>query len=203
MTSISLFALALCCAWASGINVYAVLLVLGLCAEFNGLYLPAELDGLTSPLMILFFGFMYCVEFVADKIPGVDSLWDLLHTFIRIPLAVFLVGALIDEQYPDWQLVAQCLAALVALCAHAAKAGGRLLINTSPEPFSNWAASCAEDILVFFALWLAFTHPVLLCLLLVGFILLLIWLLPKLIHALSAVVCKVYHWLSGRNNLAS
>jgi len=200
MTSFSLIALALCCAWASGINVYAVLLVLGLSGEFNSVYLPADLEFLTNPLVIFCFGFMYCVEFFTDKIPGVDSLWDLLHTFIRIPLAVFLVGALMQETYPDWQFLMQTLAAVLALGSHITKMSSRLLINTSPEPFSNWAASCGEDLLVFFALWLALTHPVLFCVLLLGFIALLIWLLPKIIAFLAALIFKLVNWLTGRTH---
>ncbi|HMW48269.1 MAG TPA: DUF4126 domain-containing protein, partial [Cellvibrionaceae bacterium] len=186
-------------AWASGINVYAVLLVLGLSGGFNYLLLPDGLEVLTHPLVIMFFGFMYCVEFVTDKIPGVDSLWDFVHTFIRIPVAAFLVGALFEGVYPDWQLVAQTLAVVLALSSHISKASSRLLINTSPEPFSNWAASCGEDILVFIALWLAFAHPVVFCLVLLGFVALIIWLLPKIIRLLVAVIVKLRNWLTSSN----
>lgn len=199
MSSFSLIVLALCCAWASGINVYAVLLMLGLSSAFNHLPLPADLDVLTHPLVLFCLGFMYCVEFVADKIPGVDSLWDLLHTFIRIPLAVYLVGALLGEAYPDWQLVAQFIAIVLALASHLTKASSRVLINSSPEPFSNWAASSLEDILVFTGIWLALSHPVVFCLLLVCFMAGLIWLLPKIIRLVVSLAIKLRNWLTGRS----
>lgn len=199
MSAFSLLVLALCCAWASGINVYAVLLVLGLSGGFNNFLLPAELELLTHPLVIFCCGFMYCVEFVADKIPGVDSLWDLLHTFIRIPVAVYLVGALLEGAYPDWQLLAQFFAVVLALSSHLTKVSSRLLINTSPEPVSNWAASFTEDLLVFTGLWLALTHPILFCVFLLGFIALVIWLVPKIISLLVAVLSRLRNWLTGRN----
>lgn len=199
MSDFSILALALCCAWASGINVYAVLLVLGLSGEFNYLSLPGELEVLTHPLVIFCFGFMYCVEFVTDKIPGVDSVWDFVHTFIRIPVAVFLVGALLQDVYPDWTLLAQSVALLLAFLSHLTKASTRLLINTSPEPFSNWGASLGEDMLVFACLWLALTHPLLFCLFLLGLIALMIWLVPKIINLLVVVVVKLRNWLTGGN----
>jgi hypothetical protein len=198
MTNISLVALALCCAWASGINLYAVLLVLGICGEFNYIPLPAELEVLAHPLVIFAAGFMYCAEFCADKIPGVDSGWDFLHTFIRIPAAAMLVGAFMNDTAPALEFSVLLFGVLLAISTHATKASARLLINSSPEPFSNWAASFSEDVLVFVALWLALAHPVAFLVLLVAFVLLIIWLLPKIIRALVVIVNKLRNWLGGQ-----
>jgi hypothetical protein len=196
----SLLAIVLGSAWASGINVYAVLLVLGLCDEFNYLILPAGLDLLNNPIVLIALGFMYCVEFVADKIPGVDSGWDLLHTFIRIPIAALLAGAFFEESYPQWEFTAQWLGALLALSSHLTKTSSRLLINTSPEPFSNWGASLGEDVMVFAALWLALSHPYVFFAALIAFIALVIWLLPKILRALLSIIAKIASWLRGGNS---
>lgn len=193
----SLLAFALSCAWASGINVYAVLLVLGVGSEMDYIQLPDGLEFLSHPLVIIVAGFMYCVEFIADKTPGLDTGWDALHTFIRIPAAALLAGAFFADSYPDWQLVAQLLGGGLALTTHATKASARLLINTSPEPFTNWGASLSEDVLVFAALWVALVHPLLFFILLFGFIGLVIWLLPKIIRAIFSILNRLRNWLSN------
>jgi Domain of unknown function (DUF4126) len=193
----SLIAFALCCAWASGINVYAVLLVLGVCGELDYLQLPGGLDSLSNPLVIFAAGLMYCIEFFADKIPGVDSGWDVLHTFIRIPAAALMAGAFFADSNPDWQAVAQIVGGALALTSHATKTSARLLINTSPEPFTNWGASLSEDALVFAALWVALAHPVLFLVLLLGFLGLVIWLLPKIFRVLFVILNKLRNWLFG------
>ncbi|HEY6529610.1 MAG TPA: DUF4126 domain-containing protein [Cellvibrionaceae bacterium] len=198
MTNVSLIALALCCAWASGINLYAVLLVLGICGEFNYISLPADIEFLAHPLVIFAAGFMYCAEFCADKIPGVDSGWDFLHTFIRIPAAALLVGAFMNDAAPALEISVLLFGILLAISTHVTKASARLLINTSPEPFSNWSASFGEDVLVFTALWLALVHPVVFLVLLVAFVILIIWLLPKIIRMIVVISNKVRNWLGGQ-----
>ncbi len=193
----TLLAMAVASAWASGLNVYAVLLVLGLGGEFNYLQLPAGLEVLNHPMVLILLGFMYSVEFIADKIPGVDSGWDVLHTFIRVPIAALVAGAFIEDSYPQWEAAVQSAGALLALSSHLTKMSSRLLINTSPEPFSNWGASLSEDLIVFAGLWLALTHPYLFFIAIVVFLALIIWLLPKIIGALFTILARVANWLRG------
>jgi hypothetical protein len=127
---------------------------------------------------------MYAVEFFADKAPGVDSGWDALHTFIRIPAGALLAAGAVGEVTPALEVAAGILGGGLAATTHATKAGGRLLINTSPEPFSNWGASIAEDVAVFGGLWAALHHPWVFFGLFVAFLLLLVWLVPKIFRAL-------------------
>lgn len=195
----SLLALVIASAWSSGINVYAVLLVLGFASDFNYLLLPDGLGFLDNSLVIAVVVFLYCVEFIADKIPGVDSGWDLLHTFIRIPIAFWIIGAFFEQSYPEWESIAQWLAAMVALMSHITKASARLLINTSPEPFTNWGASITEDLLVFTALWLAITHPYLFFIFIIAILILIIWLLPKIFRAIGIIFTKIRDWLRSSN----
>ncbi len=180
-------ALTLGVGWASGINLYAALLVLGLAGASGDLALPPALEVLTNPLVIGAAGLMYAVEFFADKTPGVDSGWDAIHTFIRIPAGALLAAGAVGEVTPALQVAAGILGGGLATTLHVTKAGGRLLINTSPEPFSNWSASIAEDALVFGGLWAALNHPGLFLTLLLVFLLLLAWLLPKVFRALRKV----------------
>ena len=150
METIDAIALMLGAAWASGINLYAAILVLGWLAGSGQVDLPPDLQVLSNPAVMLAAGGMYLVEFFTDKIPGVDTGWDALHTFIRIPAgALMAAGA---AQGLDMGQAAELMALLVgggvAATSHATKAGTRVLINTSPEPFSNWGASVAEDLSV-------------------------------------------------------
>jgi hypothetical protein len=183
----STLALTMGVAWASGINLYASILMLGLLATTGNMALPPDLQILANPLVICAAGVMYLVEFVADKIPGVDSGWDALHTFIRIPAGALLAAGAVGKTEPAIAVAAAILGGGLAAGTHAAKAGTRVMINASPEPFSNWIASMAEDLLVIAGLWTALRHPLLFLLLLVGFILLLIWLLPKLWRGIKKV----------------
>lgn len=181
---IGTLALTLGVGWASGINLYAALLVLGLAGASGDLALPPDLQVLANPLVIGAAGLMYAVEFFADKAPGVDSGWDALHTFIRIPAGALLAAGAVGEVTPALEVAAGILGGGLAATTHATKAGGRLLINTSPEPFSNWSASIAEDVAVFGGLWAALHHPWLFLSLFVAFLLLLVWLVPKIFRAL-------------------
>ena len=180
-------ALTLGVGWASGINLYAALLVLGLAGASGDLALPPNLQVLADPLVIGAAGLMYAIEFFADKTPGVDSGWDALHTFIRIPAGALLAAGAVGEVTPALEIAAGILGGGLAATSHATKAGTRLLINTSPEPFSNWTASVAEDVAVFGGLWAALNHPWLFIGLLVLFIALVAWLLPKVLRALRKI----------------
>ena len=173
-------ALTLGAGWASGINLYATILVLGFLGATGRVDLPAGLDILSDPLVMLAAGVMYAVEFFADKVPGLDSVWDTVHTFIRIPAGAMLAAGAIGDVGPGAELAAALMGGGLAAATHAAKSGTRVLINTSPEPFSNWAASITEDVGVFAGLWAAVMHPAVFLVLLAVFVALLVWLLPKL-----------------------
>jgi hypothetical protein len=180
-------ALTLGAAWASGINLYAAMLMLGYLGTTGSLELPPDLQVLTHPLVMLSAGVMYCVEFFADKVPGIDTGWDGLSTFIRIPAGAVLAAGAVGEVGTAAQLAAAIAGGTLAAGSHATKAGTRVLINTSPEPISNWFASVGEDVAVIAGLWTALHHPALFLVLLVIFILLMIWLLPKLWRGIRRV----------------
>ena len=173
-------ALSMGVAWASGINLYAAIATLGILGATGNMTLPPDLQVLANPLVILAACAMYLVEFVADKIPGVDTTWDSIHTFIRIPAGALLAAGAVGDVNPAVHLAAAILGGGLAAGTHATKAGGRVMINTSPEPFSNWAASIGEDLAVFAGLWTALRHPFVFLALLAGCILFMAWLLPKI-----------------------
>jgi len=181
-------------AWASGINLYAAILMLGLLGASGSLALPPDLHILMNPVVMLAAGFMYCVEFFADKTPGVDSGWDALHTFVRIPAGAVLAAAAVGELDPAVQLAAFIVGGSLAAGTHALKTGSRVLINTSPEPVSNWAASIGEDIMVVAGLWTALAHPVLFLVLLGLFVALLAVVLPRLWRALTVLGARIRGW---------
>lgn len=183
----AILSLSMGAAWASGINLYATLVMMGLMGATGNMVLPEQLQVLTNPLVIGAAGFMYMVEFVADKIPGVDTGWDSLHTFIRIPAGALLAAGAVGEVAPAMELAAAIVGGGIATTSHFTKAGSRVLINTSPEPFSNWVASIGEDIIVLGGLWAAITNPWLFLGLLAVFMLLAIWLIPKIWGGIKAV----------------
>jgi hypothetical protein len=180
-------ALTLGTAWASGINLYAAILMLGYLGTTGSLDLPPDLQILTNPLVMLSAGVMYIIEFFADKVPGIDTGWDGLSTFIRIPAGAVLAAGAVGEVGTAAQLAAAIAGGTLAAGSHATKAGSRVLINTSPEPVSNWFASLGEDVAVIAGLWTALHYPVLFIVLLLVFILLMIWLLPKLWRGIRSV----------------
>jgi len=148
-------------AFASGINLYATVAVLGLCSRFNIVALPDQFRAFEHPLIIAIALVMYVVEFVADKVPWVDSLWDALHTIVRpIGGALVAVTALGDAT-PGAQIAAALVGGSVAMTTHLGKAGTRAVANTSPEPFSNWALSLGEDALAIGLTYVAIQHPLL------------------------------------------
>jgi hypothetical protein len=192
---IQTIALTMGVAWASGINLYAAVGVLGLGGSFGYIDLPAGLEIVQDPMIILAACVMYCVEFMADKTPGVDSGWDALHTFIRIPAGAMLAAGAVGDVSPALIIAGGLVGGSVTAATHATKAGSRVLINTSPEPFSNWGASILEDVAVFAGLWAALQHPVLFLAAFAIFVLIICWLLPKLWRGVSAVFRKVGYWL--------
>jgi hypothetical protein len=193
----SVIALTMGVAWASGINLYASIFMLGILGATGNIVLPPSLQILANPLVLVAAGFMYCVEFFADKIPGVDSGWDALHTFIRIPAGAALAAGAVGTTHPAVALAAAIVGGGMAASTHATKAGARVLINTSPEPFTNWTASFFEDVIVIVGLWTALNHPWLFLLFLVAFILLMIWLLPKLWRGIKRVFSFIGNLFRG------
>lgn len=184
-------ALSLGIAWASGINLYAAVFMLGFMGNNGYIELPPDLIVLQDPAVMMAAGFMYCVEFFADKTPGVDSGWDAIHSFIRIPAGAVMASMAVGDVSPAMQVAAFLVGGAVTTTSHATKAGGRVLINTSPEPFSNWVTSVAEDIIVIGGLWTALNHPVIFLVMLAVFILLMIWLLPKIWRGIKLVARKL------------
>jgi hypothetical protein len=190
---ITQFALAGGLAWASGIRLYAVCLVLGALAHFKVLALPGQLGVLSHPLVLGASGVLCAAEFLADKVPAFDSLWDGVHTFIRGPGGALLAGLAVSNGVDNQvtAVIAGLLGGTLATGAHLTKAGTRAVINHSPEPFSNWAASITEDIGAIGLLYLAWQHPIIFCVLLVAFIALMIWILPKLWRFIVGVIQRV------------
>jgi hypothetical protein len=174
-----LVALAAALGWASGIRLYAVLFIVGGAGYLQWVDLPGGLAVLAHPYVLAASGFMFCVEFLADKVPGVDTLWDTVHTFIRIPAGAALAASVFGDSSAAATIVAAIVGGSLAAGSHLAKTGGRAVINTSPEPFSNWAASISEEFVVGALLWLAFAYPIVALIVLAVLIALMIWIIPK------------------------
>ena len=166
--------------WASGLNTYAAVLVLGAAQRLGFVTLPHDLQVLGSPWVMGVAGLLFALNFFADKIPYIDSLNDLLHTFVRVPAGALLAYGAADQLGPEVGIIAALLGGTLAAGSHVAKTGSRALINTSPEPFSNILASFAVDGVVVGGLALAIAHPITFLCLLAVFVALLVWLLPKL-----------------------
>lgn len=196
-------ALSMGAAWASGINLYATLLVLGVMGNTGHIVLPQGLMILTDPLVMGASALMFMVEFVADKMPGVDTGWDAIHTFIRIPAGAVLAAGAVGEVDPTLALAAAVVGGGISAGTHATKAGTRALINMSPEPFTNWVASVSEDLLVIAGVWTALNLPWLFIGFLVVFILLVIWLLPKIWRGIKQVFTAVSRRFSGKKEPAA
>ena len=199
-TLIQTIALTMGVAWASGINLYGTLLALGIMSNTGYVDLPTDLQVVGDPLVIAAAGLMYAVEFFADKVPGVDTGWDTLHTFVRIPAGALLAAGVIGDVQPAAELAAAIVGGSIAAGTHFTKAGSRVMINTSPEPVSNWTASIAEDIAVFTGLWAAVQYPYVFLGLLVVFIILAIWLLPKLWRGVKRVFSFFINFFGGKGS---
>lgn len=184
-----LIALAAALGWASGLRLYAVLAITGLVGYAGWVQLPPGLQLLQHPVMLAGSGFMLFVEFFADKIPGLDSLWDLVHTAVRIPAGAALAASVFGADHATAAALAALLGGTLAATSHVAKATTRAAVNTSPEPFSNIGMSLLGDLAVPSMLWLAFEHPVLaIASVAAAFVgmLILVWLLSKFLARLWA-----------------
>jgi hypothetical protein len=177
-------------AWLSGINLYATVVTLGLLQKFSFVKLPGELSILSNGWVLGVAGVMYAVEFVADKIPAVDSAWDAVHTFIRVPAGAIMAATAFADFDPTVKTIAMIVGGGVALGSHGLKATTRLAANTSPEPVSNIALSIGEDIFTFGSAILMVISPVAILVMVVLFIILLIWLIPKIYRTLRWLMRK-------------
>ncbi|HNV88860.1 MAG TPA: DUF4126 domain-containing protein [Methylotenera sp.] len=191
MDAISSFALASGLSWASGLRLYATVFVVGMLAKFNYIHLPATLDILSNPIVLSVAGILTVIEFFADKIPYVDSAWDSIQTFIRIPAGALLAMGAMNSADPMIATLAALLGGSLTGMTHATKAGSRALINTSPEPVSNIATSFGEEGLLLGGGWLALAHPMVFLGVLAAFILVMIWLIPKLWRGIKSVFTHI------------
>ena len=196
-----LLALAAGLGWASGLRLYTTLFVVGLAGRLGWVALPPGLHLLEHPLVLGAAGVMLMVEFFADKIPLLDSVWDTLHTFIRIPAGAALAALVFGGQGVEWQTAMALLGGTLAAGTHLTKAGTRAMINASPEPFTNIATSFGEDVVVLSGLWLMFAHPWLMLALLLLLVVAAAWLLPKLWRGIVALVrgFSLPRWTQGTN----
>jgi len=197
MTDLPHIAIAAALAWASGIRLYAVVLLVGSLGYFGWLPLPANLEVLAHPWVLVVSAFLALAEFTADKVPGFDSLWDAVHTFIRIPAGAVLAAAAVVEPAADntaLLVAAGLIGGTITAGSHFTKAGARVAINHSPEPFSNWFASFFEDVFAPGIVWLGIVAPWLLLGMLVFAILVGAWLLPRLWRG----VARPVRWLLAR-----
>jgi len=197
LDTLQLIALAAALGWASGIRLYAVLFIVGALGYLGWFDLPEHLTVLSHPLVLGASGFMLFVEFFVDKIPGVDTLWDLAHTLVRIPAGAALAASVFGDSPPAWTFAAAIVGGTLAAGSHFTKAGARMAINTSPEPFSNWAASFGEDLLVGVLIYLALAHPVALLIVLALLLALTIWLLPKLWRFVRGFIERIARWFGA------
>jgi len=179
-------------AFASGLNLYATVAVLGLLDRFRAIQLPDSLHVVAHPAVIITAIALYAVEFVADKVPYVDTIWDAIHTFIRPPAAGLMAYAAFGNVPEVWRVMGGLLAGGVALTSHGTKASARAAINTSPEPFSNWIASLSEDGIAVFLVWMAARHPVLAMVIVVALLALCAYLLLKLAKFLKQVMGRFF-----------
>ena len=180
MGTIEALSLAMGTAWTSGINLYATVAALGIAGRMEMIHLPQNLEVLSHPGVIAVACVMYVIEFFADKVPYVDTGWDALHTFIRVPAGAVLAAQSLGDLNPALEFMALLAGGSVSLVAHGTKAAARLALNASPEPFSNSLASITEDVAVLGSLWLMFNHPIIMLILVLAFLAVVAWLVPKI-----------------------
>ena len=193
----STLTLALGSAWTSGINLYATVSVLGLLQRFTAVKLPGGLDVLDSWWIIGIAGGLYLIEFVADKVPYVDSVWDVVHTFIRVPAGAVVAYAATSNLDGSVTVIATLLGGGLALSSHGTKAALRMGANLSPEPISNWSLSIFEDIIAFAGTALAVFAPILIAILLVIFGIFFLWFAPKVFRAISRIFGAIKAFFGG------
>lgn len=191
MDPISAWATAAGLSWASGIRLYLAVFLCGMLHSMGWVELPPGLHVLAEPLVLALSGGLLAIEFFADKVPFVDSVWDVVHTFIRVPAGALLAAGVFGPDDAGLAIAAGLLGGTLAAGSHVTKAGARMLINASPEPVSNWTASFTEDALVPAALLITFTHPLLLLVAAVAFCALAIWLAPRLLRAIYSFIIRM------------
>jgi len=195
---ITTLALTMGTAWAAGINLYATIAVLGVLGITGNVVLPEQLVILQDPMVIGAAALMYMVEFFADKTPGLDTGWDAIHSFIRIPAGVMLAAGAVGEVNPSVVIAAGILGGGIAATSHTIKAGTRVLINTTPEPVTNWTASILEDVAVIGGIWTMLHYPLAFLVFFVAFLLLAIWLIPKIWTGVKTVFQTLVRFFTGK-----
>jgi hypothetical protein len=195
----STLSLALGSAWTSGINLYATVTVLGLLQKFGATRLPGGLDVLDNWWIIGVAGVLYLVEFFADKIPYVDSAWDVIHTFIRVPAGAIVAYAAMSQTDPTISVIAGLVGGGLALSSHGTKAALRAGANLSPEPVSNWVLSLVEDVVAFAGTLLAVFAPILIAVVLIIFLVFFFWFAPKVLRALRRIFGAIRAFFAGES----
>ncbi len=195
----STLTLALGSAWTSGINLYATVSVLGLLQKFGGVKLPGGLEVLDNWVIIGVAGGLYIVEFFADKIPYVDSVWDVVHTFIRVPAGAIVAWAAVSDMNPAIVIPATLLGGGLAFTSHGTKATARIAANLSPEPVSNWILSLVEDAIAIVGALLAVFAPVVIAVVLIVFLIFFFWFFPKIFRAFKRLFSATAAFFRGES----
>jgi hypothetical protein len=195
----STLSLALGTAWTSGINLYATISVLGLLQRFAGVKLPGGLEVLDNWWIIGIAGGLYIIEFFADKIPYVDSVWDVVHTFIRVPAGAIVAYAATNQLDPSITIPATLIGGGFAFASHGTKAALRAGANLSPEPVSNWALSIVEDIIAFAGSILAVFAPLVIAIVLIVFAIFFFWFFPKVFRAVRRIFSAIAAFFNGES----
>ena len=198
MSVLQILGLAFGAAWTSGINLYATVAALGLLQHYKLAQLPGGLHVLDSWIIIGVALFLYAVEFIADKIPYVDTVWDAVHTFIRVPAGAIIAFSATANLDPTVQVLALLLGGGLALSTHGTKATVRAAANTSPEPVTNWTLSIIEDVVAIGATVLMVINPVVILIIIAIFLLILAWILPKVIRRLRRMIASARAFFGGR-----
>lgn len=194
MSPLETLGFALGTSFASGLNIYATVAAAGLFQRFGVVQLPDTLQVLANPFVMGVAITLFLIEFIADKIPYVDSAWDAVHTFIRPPAAALIAYSAFGEVPEEWKIGAALLAGGVALTSHGAKATTRAAANTSPEPVSNWVLSLAEDGLAVFLAWMAAEHPILTAVIVIVLVTVAVLVIWKLFGYLRLLANRLRHW---------
>jgi uncharacterized protein DUF4126 len=197
MSPLETLGFALGTSFASGLNVYATVAAAGLFQRFGIVQLPDSLQVLANPFVLGIAITLFLIEFIADKIPYIDSAWDAVHTFIRPPAAALISYSAFGQVSEEWKVGAALLAGGVALTSHGAKASTRAAANASPEPVSNWALSIFEDGLAVFLAWMAAAHPILTAVIVVILVIVSVLLIWKLYGYLKLLGARLRQWRAG------
>lgn len=199
MEALSTISIALGSAWTSGINLYATVAVLGLLQKFGATRLPGGLEALDNWLIIGAAVFLYLIEFFADKFPYVDSVWDVVHTFIRVPAGAIVAYAAVSDLDPSISVTSALLGGGIAFSSHGSKAAARIGANLSPEPISNWVLSLAEDAIAIFGTIAAVFAPILLLAILVVFLLFFVWFSRRIFRAIRRLLVAAAAFIRGES----